>query len=138
MATFRDRDEYELSRRIEAFILAWQEVQDKQRQLDELLERRQPPEPPQEFDGTSSLIDFIQKRESYEVDLAGFRTRLQAAKRDFARYEGAFVELLPQGVPLVYEYQTYGSGPVGKRFRITRVPSDTEPRIEIVELGAQA
>ncbi len=136
MATSREQQEYEISRRIEGFILAWLEVQDKQGQLDQFQESHQPPEPPGEFDSVSSLIDFLQKKESYERDLVGFNGRLQAATRAFAGHEGPFLEVLPEGVPLVYEYQTYGSGPVGKRFRITKVPSDGGHRIEIVELDA--
>jgi len=131
----RARQEDALARQIEGLIDAWIEVQDKQRQLSKFQEDHHSPEPPQEFNNVSGLIEFNIEKSRYETTLRGYRDRLMTAERAFVQQGAALLTLLPEGVPLIYQYQGYGMGPMGKRFKIVPVSSDDERSLQVEELA---
>jgi hypothetical protein len=110
------------------------ELQDRQRQLDDFQANRHPPEAPKQFDSVDSLIEFNLQKGDHEEDLREYSNRLAEARKNFVPLASRLGQLLPEGIPLIYEYQTFGVGPVGKQFKIVRRSSGETSEVQIEEL----
>jgi hypothetical protein len=106
------------------------------RQLDKFNENNQAPEPPAKFDSVVALLEYDDRKRLYEKDLEDHRLRATRRQQAFEQKSLRFMKLFPDGVPLVYQYKSYGAGPVGKTFEIQKVVAEDQPSIEIRELDS--
>lgn len=127
---------YEMVRLFENLARAWTEERDRERQLEEFPDTHEPPETPQRFDGIDELADYSRQYQEYKDLHEGYEQRLRDARSQLQRAKGEVMSLLPEGIPLVFSYQSHGAGPVGKTFRVVKVRRDT-PEIDIEELPSE-
>lgn len=78
-----------------------------------------------------SLADFTLKRKRYESEMQRLGSLLSSAEKDFAKKESAVLALLPEGVPLVYEFETYGTSLTRGNYEIRKVSSGDRVSLEI-------
>lgn len=73
------------------------------------------------------------KRKRYEDEEQRRADSLARAERDFRGQEKRVLALLPEGVPLVYEYGTYGTNTPHGDYEIRKVSSGDAFSLEIRE-----
>lgn len=128
------RIEYSVGRKIEKLMDAWADLQDKQRQLDNFDESHHPPELPPKFESVSDLMDYNQQKERYDKSLRGYEKRVNDSRHAFQVEERDLIPYFPEGVPLVHEYQTYGTPHAGNTYEIMKVGLEDGPSIQVRQI----
>lgn len=134
----RRHAEHSLERLAERLIDAWIGLHDLQRQLDDFKESDRLPEPPDKFESVGALVEYNLQKERYDELLRGYEDRVKNARHTFQMEERNFIPLLPEGVPLIYAYQRYGTSSAGKTYEIVRVTTEGQPSIQIQEAAGES
>jgi hypothetical protein len=110
----------ELEATINALVEALHDQELAQEQLDSFKADHRSPKPPEEFINVRTLIEFHRERRWYEEELAKREERVADAKERYAEADEALRDVLPENVPLHYDYAGRRLGLGGKQYNIVK------------------
>jgi hypothetical protein len=74
-----------------------------ERELDRFRESVDPPAVPNEFPNLRAFLEYHERSQRYEEELADREARLNKAKKDYKAAHDRLRDVLPENVPLKYE-----------------------------------
>jgi hypothetical protein len=91
----------------------------KQMELDRYTQSHEPPRAPSEFENLDAFVDYQEKRQEYHDRLQSLQTALDGANKAYKEAEDTLGRVLPDNVPLRYDYAGQHPELQGVRFTVT-------------------
>jgi hypothetical protein len=88
------------------------------RDLDHFKETEHPPPPPEEFANLRTFLEFHEPNRKYKKDLSDREARLSTFEKDYGVRAKEVLAILPENVPLHYEYTGGRSEPGNTSYTI--------------------
>jgi hypothetical protein len=92
--------------------------EEAKRALDHFKETAHPPPLPAEFPNLSSFLEFHVKRQRYEKRLKSHEAQLSELEQTYEQLGNRLLGVLPENIPLHYEYAGLRSGLKGAAYTI--------------------
>jgi hypothetical protein len=101
-----------------------------ERELDRFRESVDPPAVPPEFPNLRAFLEYHERSQRYEEELADREARLNKAKKDYKAAHDRLRDVLPENVPLKYELVGPGLPPSQANRHVIIVKRQGELTIE--------
>ncbi len=109
----------EVHQTVNRLVEAERDLREAQTRRNEFVQTRILPRPPSRFEGLPEFLDFHEQRRRFEDDRRSLDAVVEKAEYAYKKAEGTLMKILPEDVPLIYDYEGKRKELIGVRFTIT-------------------
>jgi hypothetical protein len=99
---------------------AREDQSDADKRLHDYRATKTPPEIPNQFEDVDAFLDYHHRRQTYENHLKQHENALKKARKEYTDAADQILLFLPDGVPLIYNYEGERSELFGAEYVIVR------------------